>query len=238
MISLNDYARKIYSQRGEDGIIEKIFSELRIITGVAVELGAWDGIYLSNTFNLIEKGWSGILIESDAERFSTLTLNMKNFSRVRCINSFVCLSKESTLSHILHQEEVPFDFDLLSIDLDGIDYWVLCELQYRPKVIVCEYNSNWVGNKTVAYSEFFVWDGSQYFGASGEALNNLLDSRGYDCVAHIPNNNLIFLRRDFNKNRFALFKLADHKHVSFNHHRPMNRVQQACVIVDPPLDLY
>ena len=60
------YAKNIFSQNGDDGIIEKIFEHLKINDGVVVEFGAWDGIYLSNVYNLWKnKNFSALLIESD-----------------------------------------------------------------------------------------------------------------------------------------------------------------------------
>jgi len=46
------YGKNIFTQFGEDGIIEKLFSDLKINNGIVVEFGAWDGIYLSNVYNL------------------------------------------------------------------------------------------------------------------------------------------------------------------------------------------
>ncbi len=57
--------RDVHSQSGEDGIITRIFSALRIERGNAVKFGAWDGAHLSNTALLREHGWTTVLIEAD-----------------------------------------------------------------------------------------------------------------------------------------------------------------------------
>ena len=59
------YAKDIHSQNGEDGIIEELLKRLEIKDGWVCEFGAWDGVYLSNTFALVEKGFKGVYIEGD-----------------------------------------------------------------------------------------------------------------------------------------------------------------------------
>ena len=62
MIDLNNYRRRVYSQAGEDGIIEKIFQTLDIKNGWYCEFGAGDGYWISNTRKLREEGWNGVYI--------------------------------------------------------------------------------------------------------------------------------------------------------------------------------
>ena len=74
------YVKNIISQNGEDGVIEQLFSDLNITDGIVVEFGAWDGVYLSNIFNLWKnKGFKALLIEGDSNRAMTclrLYMNM------------------------------------------------------------------------------------------------------------------------------------------------------------------
>jgi hypothetical protein len=73
------HARNVHSQEGEDGIIEHLLSLLPERDHWCVEFGAWDGVYLSNTFHLIEsKGYHAVLIEGSSERYETLRKNMEN----------------------------------------------------------------------------------------------------------------------------------------------------------------
>src|SRR3972149_7447414 len=80
---LSAYKKNITSQRGEDGILEKIFEVLEINHGWCVDVGAY-GIANSNTYSLIKKGWSGILIESDRQRVQQLK-NIYHDNKVNCI---------------------------------------------------------------------------------------------------------------------------------------------------------
>jgi len=65
----NRYAKDVHSQNGEDGIIEEILKRLNINNGWVCEFGAWDGIHLSNTFNLVKKGFNAVFIEGDFKKY-------------------------------------------------------------------------------------------------------------------------------------------------------------------------
>ena len=65
-INLNDFRNNIYSQNGEDGIIDQINKLLGFNNNSnywCVEFGAWDGVHLSNTYNLVRNGWNAVYIE-------------------------------------------------------------------------------------------------------------------------------------------------------------------------------
>ena len=82
------YKNNVYSQNGEDGIVEELLKRLNINTGWVCEFGAWDGIHLSNTFNLIKKGFNGVLIESDNQKYKDLIKDPeKILGRTLCATS-------------------------------------------------------------------------------------------------------------------------------------------------------
>jgi hypothetical protein len=134
----------VYSQFGEDKVIQEILLKLSTISSLdkwACEFGAWDGLHLSNTANLIvNSGYSAVLIEADPKKFLELKQNMASYP-VECINAFIDLEGLNTLDNVLSISSIPINFDILSIDIDGADYWILESLQkYRPKVIIIEFN--------------------------------------------------------------------------------------------------
>jgi isopenicillin N synthase-like dioxygenase len=174
------YASNTTSQNGEDGIIAKIFdclpppppsssnhnnnnnnnnSETR---RYCVDVGAWDGKHLSNTYSLLvpppaqneEKQhskipWRGILVEADPARFKELVaLHTPSNSNTICVNAAISISPTSPnrLETILQRQasDFPLELDFLSIDIDGNDYWVLEGLlrnsNYRPKLLCIEFN--------------------------------------------------------------------------------------------------
>lgn len=138
------HARNVHSQNGEDGILEHIFSVLpgHGAERYCVEFGGWDGRHLSNCCSLIENhGWSGCFIEADERKFGELLANHGANERVRCIRRFVEFEGPDSLDSILAAAGAPADLDLLSIDVDGIDYFIWEGLQrHRPKLVVIEFN--------------------------------------------------------------------------------------------------
>ncbi|MBK22652.1 MAG: hypothetical protein CME70_01495 [Halobacteriovorax sp.] len=235
MIDLRKYAASVYSQKGEDGMIKKVFDTLQINTGHAVELGAWDGIYCSNVYNLIKKGWSATLIEGDKKKYSELVQNMSEYKGVDTELKIISLEKDNTLNDVLNKFNVPDDFDILSLDLDGCDYWIWRALKFKPKLVVVEYNSNWEDAITVPYSTEHVWDGTQYYGASGKALCDLASHKGYDLIGHVPNSNLFFLDSNLNNGLFEVLDIDTGFHISKNHHKPMSPENFNKLVINPPL---
>lgn len=115
IMNILENAYNIYSQCGQDGILDYVFNVLNISKGFFIEFGAVDGIKFSNTRNLYEKGWSGILIESNKKRYSNLENNYRG-TNVITINSFVNNSNNK-LDDIIGENDITF----LSIDIDGAD---------------------------------------------------------------------------------------------------------------------
>lgn len=191
---LLDYKRNVYSQSGEDGIIEKILELIPTKDKWCVEFGAWDGLFSSNTRYLIEsKGYSAVLIEADEAKCADLRRNYSQQKNVVPINSFVGFEKHDNLDIILSATTIPADFDLLSIDIDGNDYHVWKSFsKYRPKVVVVEFNP------TIPTHVRFVQsaDTSINQGASLLSLVELGKEKGYELVAVLPFNAL-FVRREY-----------------------------------------
>jgi hypothetical protein len=140
----HQFCKNIYSQNGEDGILEQIFAELSIEKGLFCEFGATDGIFSSNTLNLFLKGWSGMLIEGDENKYKSLVNNFEKFKNVILVNKYIDneYDTENSLNTILKKYNFPDDFDLLSIDIDCNDYYVWKNLlDFEPKVVIIEVNS-------------------------------------------------------------------------------------------------
>jgi hypothetical protein len=102
---------------------------------------------------------------------------------------------------LLHKYKVPVDFDLLSIDIDGNDFWVLQEIlksYYSPRVIINEFNGCIPKgeSRSIAYNENHVWGHDDYYGASFDAFKKLFDENGYTLVHQIASTNMIAIRSD------------------------------------------
>jgi hypothetical protein len=141
--SILEKKKNIYSQNGEDGIIEYIFEKINIKNGKFVEFGAWDGKHLSNSYNLFLNGWSGIFIEYDSNKYKDLLNNFSNEEKITCINSMVGFSENDNLDTIIENcQHKDKNFDFISIDVDGLDYNIFKAMKkYLPKVICIEVNA-------------------------------------------------------------------------------------------------
>ena len=131
-------AHNVYSQFGEDGIIEAIFDRIGVTNSWCFECGAANGIFLSNTRRLIESGWLGVLIEQDVDAYNELCRNSPT-----TWNGMATLSHqgEDTIDKILEMAGAPFDLDLMSLDIDGQEYYIINSMhKVRPRVIIVEHD--------------------------------------------------------------------------------------------------
>ncbi|MDP6951883.1 MAG: hypothetical protein QGF53_03895, partial [Alphaproteobacteria bacterium] len=194
--------RNVASQAGEDGLIERIFSMMGTTNKTCVEFGAWDGKHLSNSWNLIaNKGWRGVPIEGDPARFQYLLANYAGNDKATPLNRMVGLSPPDDLDSILATTDTPEDFDLLIIDVDGIDYHIWKSLQnYRPRLLVIEFN------QAIPNDIHFVQDANAtvHHGSSLRAMIALGKEKGYELVA-TTELNALFVRREL----FPVFEIAD-----------------------------
>lgn len=165
--------QKIYSQNGEDGItlylINKILND-DSKKYFYVEFGVEDGNECNTRILRDLPNWSGLLMDGSNENES---INLKK--------EFI--TKDNIVS-LFKKYNVPMHINILSIDLDYNDFYILHEIlkKYTCDIIICEYNSHHKSNedKVVIYSSETMWDGTRYFGASLLALKNLCNKFEYD----------------------------------------------------------
>ncbi|QUC64796.1 hypothetical protein NsoK4_00460 [Nitrosopumilus sp. K4] len=190
---INFFEKTIYSQNGEDGIIEFIFSQIGTTNKFFVEFGVNDGT-ICNTRYLFEKNkWDGLMMDDLPENQPHIK---KEFITAENINQ------------LFEKYKVPKHFDLLSIDVDYNDYWVWKAITgYYPRVVIIEYNSSIPPNesKTVPYSATTKWDKNNktnYFGASLLALKKLGFQKGYTLVGCDSRGiNAFFIKNELTKGR-------------------------------------
>ncbi|MEN9405890.1 MAG: hypothetical protein RLZ12_174 [Bacillota bacterium] len=198
---LHLYEHKIKSQFGEDGIIQEIFRRIGTTNRLCVEFGGYDGIAMSNTANLImNHGWHGVFIEGSSKFCQQARSNYHKLgleAKVSVYNNFIT---RENIAAIFKAAKIPKEFDFLSIDLDGNDYYVWQALaMYRPRVLVIEYNASyppplkWIR----PYDPNFAWDGSNNYGASLNKFEELGKSMGY-CLLGTEHMgcNAFFIRKD------------------------------------------
>jgi hypothetical protein len=175
---------KDYSQAGESLILWDVFQKIGAKNKFAVEFGASDGYWLSNIRTFLENGWSGLQMEGVSEP--------KNEVK----SEFVT---KDNINLLFKKYSVPENFDLLSIDIDGNDYWVWKNLEYNPSAVIIEYNSNFSKTVSVAleYDETHTFDGSYAYSASFKAYEKLAEKKGYYFYAEVRHTNLIFIKNEY-----------------------------------------
>jgi hypothetical protein len=194
-MSLKVFERNIQSQFGEDGVIEEIFNRIGTTNKICVEFGAWDGIHLSNAWNLWHnEGWNALLIEGDKAKFELLVRNTKDFKNVHPILAYVAPEGNTSLESILNKEDFPKDLDLLSIDIDGDDYYIFESLiNFIPRLILVEYNP------TIPPGVEIIQKRGEYFGSSALSLLKLGHKKGYK-LAHMTDTNLFLVKENLFSN--------------------------------------
>ncbi len=187
------FAKNIYTQFGEDGILEELFKDLDIKGGIVVEFGAWDGVYLSNVYRLWRnnKDFKAILIEADVSKYNEMVRVAKPFDNVECFNMMVSPNKEdpNSIDNILDRSKfttTPDTFALMCIDVDSCDYYILESVKrHLPKVLMVEAGIGDVYDMN--YTSYT--DGCSFKSAVEAAV-----VKGYKPVCHTGNG--IFVRND------------------------------------------
>lgn len=179
---LKNAEKSVSSQGGQDGVLEAIFKQIGEGCKRYVEFGARDGLELSNTANLrINFGWEGLLM--DVEPLSSLVKKE--------------LVLTDNIDFLLHKYRI-CDIDLLSIDIDGNDWYIWRALNQKPRVVVIEYNSKFRHDESYAieYNQEHKWEGDDYYGASLFALKKLGENKGYTLVHIVAQFDAFFIRND------------------------------------------
>ena len=195
--TLNEYSEKIYSQFGEDGLITEILNriEFKNLDKWCVEFGARDGISDSNAHNLIKNhDYKAVLIEGDKKYFKKLCKNFISDKIIK-LNKFIDFYGDNSLDNVLKKTQIPKNFDFLSIDIDGCDYFIFKSMElYRPKIVCIEFN-HLIPNEVEFIQEknFNIKQGT-----SALSLINLAKKKDYLLVGSTLSN-LFFVDRAYKK---------------------------------------
>lgn len=214
---INRYEFKVFSQAGEDGIISEIFNRIGTTNKFFVEFGVGNGLENNSTYLLV-KGWQGYWIEGSERFCKSIRQSFEDLlanQQLTLKNTFITAAN---IEDLFREGNVPTELDLLSIDIDGNDYWVWQAItNYRPRVVILEYNaiyppeSSWV----MQYNPSHQWKYNSHMGSSLKALEKLGHQKGYKLIGcSFSGVNAFFVREDL---------LADHFCSPFsaeNHYEP------------------
>jgi hypothetical protein len=193
---LSQFEKSVHSQNGEDGIIEAIFEHCGTENKYCVDLGAADGVWCSNVKDLIDKGWSALLIEwngvlRDKVTYPMLEENYKDNEKVDTLHEFVTMQN---VEGILDKYKVPINFDFLNIDIDGADLLVWTGIKkHKPKLVVIECNY-----EKTRLTDFYFQPNDPKGGAGVGTINKHAESIGYDYLC-VHACNAFFIEREFGK---------------------------------------
>jgi hypothetical protein len=194
-MSILAHKKNIYSQNGEDGVIEYIFNKMNIVNGTFIEFGAWDGKVFSNSYNLFQnKNWNGIYIEADKGKFNDLYNNFNQFKdRIDCVNAYVGFDSYNNLDTLIEQHSTKKSFDFVSIDVDGLDYFIFEKFEkYLPSVICIEVNAG----HHPEYKEIIpIHVASDNVGQSIRVISDLASKKGYFPLCYTGN--LFLIKNEF-----------------------------------------
>jgi hypothetical protein len=200
--SLDEVEFQVFSQRGEDGIIQYIINKIEIPNKTFVEFGVETYTESNTRFLLFNNNWSGLVIDGCKKNINFIKKDLIYWKYdLVAVNSFITKENINTLISDYTKNQ---DIGLLSLDIDGNDYWIWDSINcINPRIVVCEYNSAFGSSRKVSvpYKSDFVRSKEHYsdlyFGASLGAFCDLAEKKGYDFIGTSSAGvNAYFVRKD------------------------------------------
>lgn len=212
---LTQHEFKVYSQWGEDGILQHLVRQVPIAQRTFVEFGVENYTEANTRFLLVNDGWSGLVIDG-SERNIDFVRNDSIYWKhnLKALQAFI--TKEN-INELIRSQGLQGEIGLLSVDIDGNDYWVWDAIDVvHPALVVTEYNARFGPTRavTVPYDPAFVRQRAHYsciyYGASLGALVGLGRRKGYSFVGcNTAGNNAFFVRNDLLPNSLKALTSAE-----------------------------
>ncbi len=198
--SLHEVEFSVFSQWGDDGIIQYLVDTLNIENKTFVEFGVENYIESNTRFLLINNNWSGLVIDGSAENVEYIKKD--DVSWLYDLHAMEAFITKENINLLLSNLPFGQKIGILSIDIDGNDYWIWKEISVvDPDIVIVEYNSI-LGCKrplTLPYSSDYVrkrkYPDMNYYGTSLMSICDLAQTKGYTFVGCNSNgNNAYFVR--------------------------------------------
>lgn len=211
-VFLEQYGYKVYSQNDEDGIIQEIFDRIGTTDKRFIEFGVENGLEC-NSHYLLFKGWTGLWIEGSRAFYKQIQEKFSVVISSGALKTDCAFITKDNINRLFVKNGFQGEIDLLSIDVDGNDYYVWEAVNaVRPRVVCIEYNGKfppdcqWI----MPYFSAHLWQGNDNQGASLKSLELLGRTKGYQLVGtNITGANAFFVREDLAKDRFPLPATAE-----------------------------
>jgi hypothetical protein len=199
---LADYEFKVFSQWGEDGIIQRLIHEVPLAHRTFIEFGVEDFMESNCRYLLMNDNWQGMVLDGSTRNIETLRASY--FFWKHDLQAVAAFITAENIDALLAKAGFESDLGLLSVDVDGVDFWILQAVEcVQPRILVVEYNSLFGPERiiTVPYEADFQrtrkHHSNLYYGASLGAMTALATVRGYDLVGtNSAGSNAFFVRRD------------------------------------------
>ena len=215
-LNINDYEFKIFSQFGDDGIIQYLIKHIPIENETFIEFGVENYLESNTRFLMMNNNWAGFVMDGSEEAMSSLK-NHRWYWQYNLTNKAIFIDKEN-INKLLATTGFS-DIGLLHIDLDGNDYHILTELnisELNPSILIMEYNSVFGKDRaiTIPYNKNFIRKNAHYsnlyYGASLSALNYAASKKGYSLVGcNRAGNNAYFVKDHLLNERIKKMSVED-----------------------------
>ena len=204
--NINDYELKIFSQFGEDGIIDYLIKSLKIEEKNFIEFGVENYEEANTRFLLESRNWSGLIFDSSKEHIDFI--KGKNYYWKQNLIAKCEFITSENINSLIQEHNGDREVGLLSIDVDGNDYWIWKAINgIIPKIVVIEYNARLGKKKSIVtpykkdFNRIKEHHSSIYFGASLMAIYKLAKEKNYSLVGtNINGSNAFCVHNDVLKN--------------------------------------
>jgi len=200
--NLQDYEFKVFSQWGEDGIIQHLTRALEIKNKTFIEFGVESFFEANCRFLMMKDNWSGFVIDGSSKNIKRLKSSY--FYWRYDINAVEAFVTKENINELLLKSAFDEDIGILSIDIDGNDYHVLEAIDtFKPRILICEYNAVFGATRKIsipydpAFNRTRGHFSNLYWGASLSALTQLAGRKGYSLIGtNSAGSNAFYVRND------------------------------------------
>jgi len=192
----------VFSQLGDDGIIQYLINTLEIQNKFFIEFGVQNYIESNTRFLLMNDNWSGLIMDGSKE-FIEFIKNDYYYWKFNVKAKHLFITAEN-INQAFEEENIKGEIGLLHIDIDGNDYWIWKAItNINPVVVIMEYNSGFGDERSISIPyqpDFERYNGhfsGLYYGASLNAFCDLAKEKGYSFIgSNSYGNNAYFVRND------------------------------------------
>jgi len=213
---INDYEFKIFSEYGDDGIIQYLIKNLDIKNNTFIEFGVESYLESNTRFLMMNNNWAGFVLDGSDQAMSLLR-NQSWYWRYS-LDSRAAFVDKDNINQLLAESGMS-NVGLLHVDIDGNDYHILSELDFsklNPSILIMEYNSVFGKDRPIStpYRKDFYRNRAHYsnlfFGSSLSALNYVASGKGYSLIGcNLAGNNAYFVRKDLLNDKIKKVSVDD-----------------------------